>query len=77
MDANPADNELKWNFEISDRTYAKESGSTTGIRPNDTNEGYEYGNCFYLENGNGFKIDSITISLAIKIIDNEKFTFKY
>lgn len=62
-DPTPENNTLKWNFEITENTYAKESGRTTGIRPNDINQGYEYGNCFFLENGDGFKIDSITFGL--------------
>ncbi len=63
IDPTPENNSLKWNFEITEKTYAKESGRTTGIRPNDINKGFEYGNCFYLENGDGFKIDSIIFGL--------------
>jgi len=63
VDSTPEDNELSWNFEISERTFSKENGSTTGIQPNTRNAGYVYGNVFYLENGNGFKIDSLTFGL--------------
>ncbi|MCP3928563.1 MAG: T9SS type A sorting domain-containing protein [Bacteroidetes bacterium] len=46
-DAKPDDNIINWSFEISDTTFAKETGFTRNVSPS-AEPTFTYGNCFYI-----------------------------
>lgn len=51
IDVNPADNVRNWDFEISDKWFAKERGATTNVTPSADNS-FAFGNCYYVVNAN-------------------------
>ncbi len=57
-------NILTWPFETTSNTYAKENGGTTRIEPVTASKDFEYGNVFFIEQGSGFRLDSVTFGIA-------------
>ncbi|MFK7806618.1 MAG: T9SS type A sorting domain-containing protein [Saprospiraceae bacterium] len=72
-DVDPDNNELSFNFEVTEEVFAKENGETRAIYSNDNNwddgipKSWAYGNHFYIVNGDNQDLHANTASF---IIDN-------
>lgn len=69
-DFDDANNTQTFNFEITEETFAKETGSTRDVFPAannwDANEGHAwaYGNCYYIPNGDGMEAQSVSFGIG-------------
>lgn len=63
LDQFPDNNTIKWSFQITDTTFAKETGATRNIAPSSTLS-YRYGNCFFVPNGEGWYARYVTFAIA-------------
>lgn len=69
-DFDPSDNVISYQFEVTDSTFAKETGRTRSVRPADGNwvdpEPYSWkmGNYYYVANGDDYVASSVTIGLT-------------
>ena len=69
VDIDPADNVRNWNFEISDKWFAKEKGYTRNVAPS-ADDSYAFGNCYYVVNshdpvtGAQLAFDTITFGVV-------------
>lgn len=65
-DAIPDNNEISWYFEISDTTFAKETGYTSNASASINSEidySFTYGNVFYVPNGSDYQATSISFGI--------------
>lgn len=62
-DAFPQNDSIRWRFEITDTTFAKELGPTRNITASETTS-FSYGNCFFVPNGEGWFARYITFGVA-------------
>lgn len=69
IDADPSNDEITFDFIVTDTVYAKESGATRDIFPAAANWGagdphqWAYGNHFYITNGEGYYANTATFSV--------------
>ncbi len=69
MDIDPSNDELSFEFEVTEEVFAKEDGVTRTIFPAADNWGdgdphqWAYGNHYYMPNGDGFIAESATFSI--------------
>jgi hypothetical protein len=65
-DAIPDNNEIPWFFEISDTTFAKETGYTSNASASISSEidySFTYGNVYYVPNGSDYQATSISFGI--------------
>ena len=62
-DARPQDDTIRWRFQVSDFTFAKEFGPTRDIAPSESRS-YSYGNIFYVPKGQGFYACAMSFGIA-------------
>lgn len=54
---------IRWGFEVSDHTFAKEPGYTRDVTSLE-DIAYSYGNIFYVPNGEGWYVDGVTFGVG-------------
>ena len=70
IDSDPSNNEITFDFAVTDTVYAKENGYTRDIFPAAANwsEGdphqWAYGNHYYITNGEGYYANTVSFSIA-------------
>lgn len=62
-DADPANNVINWDFEISQNIFAKDRGATRNVAPA-ADESHAHGNCYYVVNGSDWAADMVTFGVA-------------
>ena len=62
-DQRPENDTISWSFEITDSTFAKESGFTRDIAPVEEVD-YTYGNCFFVPNGDGLYARYVSFAVS-------------
>lgn len=62
-DQRPENDEVRWAFEVTDSTFAKEAGFTRDIAPVEDVE-YTYGNCFYVPKGEGLYARYVSFAVS-------------
>lgn len=79
-DGRPEDDTVRWRFQVSHQTFAKEFGPTRDVAPSD-GPSYSYGNVFYVPKGEGFYACQVSFGIAntaqLSSFGEEAFVFLY